>query len=163
MKSGTALLEGTGGGEGPLADLTTVNPNGIPLSTLTLDDIATAMARRGQSSHQRRDGPYLRTVPPRLSLLSHPPNHYRDLSWISPRLDPARVFVWSLGPCPLNASHRLRRCFNCLHFLFIFGNSGTEGRGGGGLESHHADRNSAKSKQPCQKNVKSLPFPQRGY
>lgn len=48
MKSwGTALLEGTGGGEGPLTDLTTVNPNGIPLSTLTLDDIATAMARGG--------------------------------------------------------------------------------------------------------------------
>lgn len=147
-----------------MTDPTTANPHGIPLSTLTLDDIATAMARKGgQSSHQRRDGPYLRTVTPRLSLLSHPPNHYRDLSWVSPRLDPARVFVWSLGLCPLNASHRLRRRSNCLHFLFIFGNSGTEGRGWGGLESHHADRHSAESKQPCQKYVKSSPFPHRGY
>lgn len=43
------LPEGTGEGKGPLPGLTTVNPSGIPLSTVTLDDIATAMARRGPS------------------------------------------------------------------------------------------------------------------
>lgn len=37
----------------PLTAPTAVNPSGGPLSPLTLDDIATAMARRGQREGQR--------------------------------------------------------------------------------------------------------------
>lgn len=104
-----------------------ISPNSVPLSTLTLDDIATAMERRGQRSHQRREVLIWATV----SLLGYrcpAIHHCRDLSWISLRMDPVQVCLRGPSVCvPANASH-WRLCCWLPPFLPPL-NSGTD-RGG---------------------------------
>lgn len=98
----------------------------------------------------------------RLSLLSHLPNHCRDLSWIFLRLDPEQVCL--RGPCVCVSP----KCFSLLALLLTASISASLPlwhwqRGKKEWDSHHTDSHSAKSKQPCQKNVKSLPFTHHGY
>lgn len=98
----------------------------------------------------------------RLSLLSHLPNHCRDLSWISLRLDPEQVCL--RGPCVCVSP----KCFSLSALLLTASISASlplwhQQRGKKEWDSHHTDSHSAKSKQPCQKNVKSLPFTHHGY
>lgn len=99
----------------------------------------------------------------RLSLLGHPPKSlprpFLDISEIGSW---ASVFMWCVPPPPppSNAPY-CQPCCWLPPFLPTFNSATNIGRKKE-FASHHTDSHSAKSKQPCQKNAKSLPLTHHG-
>lgn len=89
------------------------------------------MARRGPSEKRwsLSEDRYSQVITAQPSTKSLP-RPFLDISEIG---SCACVYAVPVTVCPLNASHRLLCHSDCLHFLFISGNSGTDGDGGGGV------------------------------
>lgn len=99
------LPERTGKEEGPQTDRTAVSPNNVLWALWHWMTLPWRRPGGGKVAIREERCLSEHRYSLRLSLLSHPPNHCRDLSWVSLRLDPEQVCFH--GPCVCVSPKRL--------------------------------------------------------